>query len=72
MLVKLRSLFGLACLDEAMPGGTERDCATALVEAPVLRTAMERAPVMDIANKPGPEQKPDLKPEPAPSVSFRR
>lgn len=72
----LRSLFGLTCVDEAMPGGTDKDCAAALESAECLRSAMEKAPALEIAaekkydNKPAPGPAPD--PNPAPGPGFRR
>jgi hypothetical protein len=68
MLVELRSLFGLLCTDEAMPGATDRDCSSALLDAEVLRAATEKVPSLDLANDTKPEQKPSYAPEPSPGM----
>lgn len=65
MALVLHPLFGLSCLDEAMPGGQDPDCQAALLDAEPLRAAMEKAPspVLDATL----DNKPDFVPEPSPA-----
>ena len=76
MALILRSLFGLSCVGEAMPGASDPECAAAIVEAEPLRAALEKAPSLDLAHadayehRPRPE--PAFQPAPAPAPGPRR
>lgn len=60
MAIALRPLFGLTCVDEAMPPGSDPDCVGALLEGVALRASVERAPppVLDNVNAPSPPPPP--------------
>ena len=77
MSVALRPLFGLTCVGEAMPPGSDIDCAAALAEASPLRAAVERAPAPGPSASPGydlstPSPEPDLSPSPSYAPGMRR
>lgn len=70
MAIILRPLFGLTCTGEAMPEGSEADCAAALAEAAPLRAAMERLPAPVLTQAPVPAPPPptlDHTPMPVPT-----
>ncbi len=43
-------LFGMACIDEAMPPGTDIQCISALADSPALARAFALAPELTVTN----------------------
>lgn len=72
MLQELQSLFGLSCIDEAMPAAGEEDRITALLDAAPLRAAIEKAPVVTLGQTQTFEDKPAPEPTMAPSFAPGR
>ena len=63
----MRPLFGLSCLDKAVPPGTNIQCAAALLEAPSLCAIFELVPEFDLTpDAPGPS--PSIGPNPEPNL----
>lgn len=65
MAVAHRPLFGLTCVDEAMPSAIDLECAMALEATSALRAAVERAQAPGLSVLPGPDARP-----PAPEPDF--
>lgn len=75
MALVMRSLFGLSCIDEAMPDASDPECGAALISAEVLLQAMEKSPAPALTQEqtydhaPTPEHELDAVP-PAPGPRW--
>lgn len=63
MAVAHRPLFGLSCVDEAMPSATDPECAAALAGASALGAAVAKARAPQGPSAPTPDARPPI-PEP--------
>ena len=69
MARELRSLFGLSCIDDAMPGGTSEQCRDAMVDNPELLKMTTFTSPQDAPARTSQPSAPAPRPAPEPEIT---